>query len=89
MKSIVLTLKRLIIGIFLLPILFYRFFISPLLGANCRFYPTCSEYGRDAIRLHGVVKGGYLLLHRLLKCHPFGKEGYDPVPLVKTDDSKD
>ena len=83
------TLKQLIIGIFLLPILFYRFFISPLLGANCRFYPTCSEYGRDAIRLHGVVKGGYLLLHRLLKCHPFGKGGFDPVPLFKANDSKD
>lgn len=64
----------------LLPIYFYRLCISPLLGINCRFSPSCSSYAIEAIQLHGVVKGGYLTAQRLRKCHPFGGSGYDPVP---------
>ena len=59
----------------------YRHFISPLLGPCCRFQPSCSEYGRQAIARHGALKGSWLLLRRLSRCHPFsGRSGYDPVP---------
>ena len=66
---------------FLLLIRFYQFFISPWLGKNCRFDPTCSEYAKEALDHHGVFKGVYLSIKRILKCHPFSKaEYYDPVP---------
>jgi hypothetical protein len=58
----------------------YKYFISPLLGPRCRFYPSCSSYGLEAIQLHGAVKGSYLTLRRLSKCHPFHEGGIDPVP---------
>jgi putative membrane protein insertion efficiency factor len=59
---------------------FYKYFISPLLGNNCRFYPSCSSYAIEALRLHGAVKGSYLAARRLLRCHPFNAGGVDPVP---------
>ncbi|MCK5889324.1 MAG: membrane protein insertion efficiency factor YidD [Methylococcales bacterium] len=59
---------------------FYKFFISPLLGSRCRFYPTCSSYSLEAIQIHGALKGSFLSLRRLLRCHPFHKGGIDPVP---------
>ncbi len=59
---------------------FYKIFISPLLPPRCRFYPSCSSYGLEAIQLHGAVKGSYLTIKRLLKCHPFHEGGIDPVP---------
>lgn len=59
---------------------FYRGAISPLLGANCRFIPTCSAYAMQAIEKYGAWKGGWLALRRILRCHPFCKGGYDPVP---------
>jgi putative membrane protein insertion efficiency factor len=67
---------------FLLIILikFYKYFISPLLGDRCRFYPSCSSYSLEAIQLHGALKGSYLALRRVLKCHPFNEGGIDPVP---------
>jgi len=58
----------------------YKYFISPLLGPRCRFYPSCSSYGLEAIQLHGAAKGAYLTFRRLLKCHPFHEGGIDPVP---------
>jgi putative membrane protein insertion efficiency factor len=58
----------------------YQYFISPLLGSNCRFYPSCSSYGLEAIQLHGPLKGSYLLFRRLMKCHPFHEGGIDSVP---------
>ncbi|WP_319941612.1 membrane protein insertion efficiency factor YidD [Aestuariirhabdus haliotis] len=59
----------------------YQLAISPLLGPRCRFYPTCSEYALEAIELHGVIKGGWLSLKRLGRCHPFSScSGIDPVP---------
>lgn len=58
----------------------YRLTLSPLLGRQCRYLPTCSQYGADAIRRHGAWAGGWLALARLLRCHPFGAAGYDPVP---------
>ena len=59
---------------------FYRIFISPLLGNNCRHTPTCSEYGIIALKKHGVFKGIFLTAKRILKCNPLFKGGYDPVP---------
>lgn len=62
----------------------YQFLISPLLGNNCRFYPSCSCYALESVENHGVIKGGYLSLRRLIKCHPFHTGGYDPVPQPDT-----
>ncbi len=58
----------------------YRYGISPLLGPRCRFWPTCSSYALEAIRLHGPWRGSWLTLRRLSKCHPFHAGGVDPVP---------
>ena len=58
---------------------FYQKFISPLKGPTCRFYPTCSQYSIEAIRKYGALKGIYLTIRRLLKCHPFHPGGYDPL----------
>lgn len=65
---------------------FYRYLISPLLGNCCRFYPSCSNYGEEAIARHGVLKGGWLTLRRLSKCHPFHPGGIDWVPDSKITD---
>ncbi|MDG5473565.1 membrane protein insertion efficiency factor YidD [Jeotgalibacillus sp. ET6] len=62
---------------------FYRKFISPLTPPSCRFYPTCSQYGMEAIQKHGALKGGWLTVIRLLKCHPFHRGGIDYVPEKK------
>ncbi len=58
----------------------YQLCISPYLGQNCRFYPTCSQYALKAISVHGCLKGSLLTLIRLCKCHPFHPGGFDPVP---------
>jgi len=58
----------------------YQLFISPLLGPRCRFTPTCSQYGIEAINTHGFLKGAWLTSKRLLRCHPFNDGGSDPVP---------
>ena len=73
-------LKALLSWLLVLPIRFYQIAISPLLGPSCRFTPTCSEYARQAILKHGPLKGLYLAVRRLLRCHPWGGSGYDPVP---------
>lgn len=60
---------------------FYRKFISPLKRyPTCRFRPTCSEYAQQAVSRYGALKGGILAVKRILRCHPWGKSGYDPVP---------
>jgi hypothetical protein len=66
-----------------LPIRFYRKWISPLKPPSCRFYPTCSAYALEALETHGVVKGTYLAVKRICKCHPFHPGGFDPVPPAK------
>jgi putative membrane protein insertion efficiency factor len=59
---------------------FYKAAISPYLPPACRFEPTCSVYAAEAVELHGVIHGSYLAVRRLLRCHPFHKGGFDPVP---------
>jgi putative membrane protein insertion efficiency factor len=66
--------------LFLSIIGFYQKFISPLLGANCRYTPTCSQYGKEAIQKYGAAKGGWMTIKRILSCNPFGGHGHDPVP---------
>ncbi len=66
--------------ILILPIKLYRLLISPLFPKTCRFYPTCSAYAIEAIEKHGAMKGGFLSIKRILKCHPFHKGGVDLVP---------
>lgn len=68
--------------VLILLIKFYQKFISRyiLVGAHCRFTPTCSAYGIEAITKYGAIKGSYLTIKRILRCHPFSKGGYDPVP---------
>ncbi len=58
----------------------YRLLVSPLLGPACRFEPSCSRYAEIAVRRHGVLRGGRLAIARLLRCHPLGGQGFDPVP---------
>lgn len=59
---------------------FYQRFISPLLPPTCRFEPSCSQYGYEAIARYGIVRGGWLAVKRISRCHPFNPGGYDPVP---------
>ena len=63
-----------------LPFRLYRLAISPLLGSNCRFQPTCSAYAIEALSRHGALRGGWLTLRRVIRCHPWGASGADPVP---------
>ncbi|MVT07415.1 membrane protein insertion efficiency factor YidD [Chitinophaga tropicalis] len=58
----------------------YQWGISPLLGSKCRYTPTCSQYGVEALQKYGLLKGGYLTIRRILSCHPWGGHGHDPVP---------
>ncbi len=74
------TVKKVIEFIVLLPVYFYRYAISPLTPPSCRYTPTCSAYAIEAVKKHGVLKGGWLAAKRILSCHPWGGSGYDPVP---------
>jgi putative membrane protein insertion efficiency factor len=62
----------------------YQLIVSPMLGAHCRFYPSCSCYTHSAIERHGALRGLLLGIRRLLRCHPFAEGGYDPVPDKRT-----
>jgi len=70
----------------LLVIKFYQFFISPWLGQNCKFHPTCSDYAKQAVNIRGVIIGTFLSCVRIIKCNPFSNGGYDPVPECKKSD---
>jgi putative membrane protein insertion efficiency factor len=80
MKFISNILKAIAGGFFIVLIKLYQFLLSPLLGAQCRYTPTCSQYGIEAIKKHGAFKGGWLTLKRIARCNPWGGHGHDPVP---------
>lgn len=70
------------------PVYFYQLVISPWLPSKCRFTPSCSTYMIEAVKIHGVIKGGLIGIRRILRCHPFGGHGYAPVPPVKNKKGK-
>jgi len=72
--------SRLLTRLLVLPIRAYQLLVSPLLGPRCRFYPSCSSYALEAIRVHGPLRGTWLAGRRLLRCHPWNPGGLDPVP---------
>lgn len=74
------TILRLLSWPLIMLIKIYQWVISPILGPKCRFTPSCSAYGLEAIRKYGPFKGGWLALKRISRCHPWGGHGYDPVP---------
>ena len=73
-------MKKVIIFPFLAVIKFYQNFISPLLPSTCRYTPTCSEYAKQSLVKHGLIKGSFISVKRIIKCNPWGGNGYDPVP---------
>ncbi|AOV07031.1 membrane protein insertion efficiency factor YidD [Sporosarcina ureilytica] len=75
-------MKKILLSI----IKFYQKAISPLTPPTCRFHPTCSQYGFEAIETHGALKGSWLAVRRISKCHPFHEGGYDPVPDKNSND---
>ena len=74
------AIKKILIFPLVLLIKFYQLCISPFTPPSCRFTPTCSQYALEALRKHGLFKGSWLALRRILRCHPWGGSGYDPVP---------
>lgn len=75
-------LKKALATVLIALVRVYQYGISPLIGPRCRFWPTCSSYAIEAIQLHGPLRGGWLALKRILRCHPFCAGGVDPVPPV-------
>ncbi len=74
------TLLSPIVFLLKMVVRFYQIFLSPILPRSCRYTPTCSHYAIQALEKHGLFKGGYLAVKRILSCHPWGGSGYDPVP---------
>lgn len=73
-------ISRATVWVMCLPVKFYQGAISPMFPAACRYTPTCSQYAIEALRKHGPVKGTWLAIRRIMRCHPWGGHGYDPVP---------
>jgi putative membrane protein insertion efficiency factor len=73
-------MRNALIWVAIIPIRIYQYTISPLLPTSCRHVPSCSQYAIEALRMHGMIRGTYLAAHRILRCHPWGTHGYDPVP---------
>jgi len=73
-------MRKVIEHIVLLPVYFYRVCISPFTPPSCRYLPTCSQYTIEAVKKHGVFKGSWLAIKRIVRCNPWGGSGYDPVP---------
>lgn len=71
----------------LLGVKLYRVTLSPFLMSSCRYYPTCSHYGEEALSKHGALKGGWLTIRRIARCNPLGGQGYDPVPVTRPPDA--
>ena len=76
-------MREILIFPFVFLIKIYQFLISPIIGKNCRFNPTCSNYALEALKKHGLVLGMYYSIIRISKCHPWGGSGHDPVPSKK------
>ena len=76
-------LNKILIFPLVILIKFYQYAISPWLGKNCRYEPTCSHYTLEALKVHGLFKGGFLGIKRIMSCHPWGRSGYNPVPPKK------
>jgi uncharacterized protein len=85
MQKIVKIIRLFFRYLLILPVRFYQLSISPLLPQSCRHVPTCSEYTIQALKIHGAVYGSWLGIKRILRCHPWGTHGYDPVPPKKID----
>jgi len=80
-KFSILICKKLVYSLFYGLFYIYKFMISPFIQHNsCRFVPSCSEYSKEAVKIHGIFKGGYLTVKRIFRCNPWGGNGYDPVP---------
>ena len=80
MKEIFDFIVKLPANFLILLIKIYQYTLSPFIGRNCRYTPTCSNYGIEAIRKYGAIKGGWLTIKRVASCNPWGGSGYDPVP---------
>ncbi len=80
MKKVIQFIIKLPANILILLIKIYQYTLSPFIGRNCRYTPTCSNYGIEAIRKYGAIKGGWLTIKRVASCNPWGGSGYDPVP---------
>lgn len=76
---------RIVAAILSLPIRAYRLLLSPLIGKNCRYHPTCSAYALEALERHGPIRGSWLAIRRIARCHPWGGMGHDPVPPTEDD----
>ena len=85
LKGLQRAVERLLAAPLILVIWLYRLFISPLLGANCRHLPTCSEYAVEALQRHGPLRGGIFALKRISRCHPWATPAFDPVPRAEQD----
>ncbi len=81
-------MSKIIKQILILLVRFYQKFLSPLCPGVCRYQPTCSQYMIEALQKHGILKGLYLGTKRILRCHPWGGSGYDPVPPIQNKKSK-
>tara|TARA_B100000949_G_C14102061_1_gene374545 strand:- start:177 stop:443 length:267 start_codon:yes stop_codon:yes gene_type:complete len=79
--------SQIIAAPFIFLVRLYQQFISPVLPSSCRYSPTCSQYTIEALRAHGILKGGWLAVKRISSCNPWGGSGYDPVPPAKNDPS--
>ncbi|MEQ8926041.1 MAG: membrane protein insertion efficiency factor YidD [Fulvivirga sp.] len=79
-KPYTVSIKGVFSALLIFIIRIYQYTLSPLLGANCRYTPTCSKYAVEAIKVWGPLKGGWLAIKRISSCHPWGGHGYDPVP---------
>ena len=80
MKKLFRFIIRIPANILIMLIKIYQYTLSPFIGRNCRYTPTCSNYGIEAIRKYGAIKGGWLTIKRVASCNPWGGSGYDPVP---------
>ena len=80
MKKVVRFIIKLPANFLILLIKIYQYTLSPFIGRNCRYTPTCSNYGIEAIQKYGAIKGGWLTIKRVASCNPWGGSGYDPVP---------